>query len=390
MSRANWFDRAIDRRSGDSTKWHAYGKDVLPMWVADMDFASPPAVIEALESRVRHGVFGYPTDCAELRAAVVEWLWRKHGWRISEQDIVFLPNVVAGFNLAARAVCHPGDGIIYQPPVYFPILRVPENSKTAAQPSPLMRDGDGSYRVDLEGFRAVAGPETGMFLLCNPHNPVGRVLTPEELAGLAEVCLESDIVICSDEIHGDLVYDGHRHVPMASLSPEVEARTITLIAPSKTFNVAGMGLAMAIIPDPILRERFEASRGGLVPSPSILGYTAALAAYEHGQTWHRELVAYLEGNRDFLTEFVASELAGISVRPAEATFLAWLDCRCLSLMRSPHDFFLEEARVAVNDGATFGPGGEGFVRLNFGCPRAQLEQALDRMRSALNARSAKR
>ncbi|MBN1859395.1 PatB family C-S lyase [Candidatus Bipolaricaulota bacterium] len=388
MSRVDWFDCVIDRRGHDSTKWQAYGEDILPMWVADMDFASPPAVIEALESRVRHGVFGYPTECAGLRAAVVEWLWRRHSWRISEQDIVFLPNVVVGFNLAARAVCRPGDGIIYQPPVYFPILRVPEHSDTVAQPSPLVDDGNRLYRPDLKGFRMVAGPKTGLFLLCNPHNPVGRVFTPEELAGLAEICLENDIAICSDEIHGDLVYNDHRHVPIASLSPEIEARTITLIAPSKTFNVAGMGLAMAIIPNRTLRERFEASRKGLVPSPPALGYTAALAAYVHGETWHRELVAYLERNRDFLSEYIESELPGVSVRPAEATFLAWLDCRALGLTRSPHLFFLEQARVAMNDGASFGPGGEGFVRLNFGCPRSQLEEALDRMRRALNARNA--
>jgi len=383
MSRVEWFERAIDRRNTESIKWCAYDRDVLPMWVADMDFASPPVVIEALETRVRHGVFGYPGQSEELRSRLVERMWELYRWRITEEAVVFLPNVVVGFNLAARAVCRRGDGLVYQPPVYFPILRVPGNSHTEAQPSPLKRSRDGYYEPDLVGLRSAITETTRMLLLCNPHNPVGRVFTEEELAGMAEACLENDIIVCSDEIHSDLVYSSHRHIPIASLSPEIGARTITLIAPSKTFNIAGMGLAIAIIPDQDLRERFSNAREGLVSSPPILGYTAALAAYAHGQAWHRELLLYLEGNRNFLSEYVDSELPGVSVCPSEATFLAWIDCRNLGLDPSPHEFFLERARVALNDGASFGAGGEGFVRMNFGCPRSQLQEALHRMKAAL-------
>ena len=380
MGRTEGFDRVIDRRRSDSLKWHAFDEDVLPMWVADMDFASPPAVIDALESRVRQGVFGYARECQELRETIVERMWEMHRWRISEASIVFLPNVVSGFNLAAQALCRPGDGVIYQPPVYFPILRLPENVQAVAQPSPLVRSRSGRYELDVEGFRRSIDTRTRMFLLCNPHNPVGRVFTHEELAALAERCLENGVCICSDEIHGDLVYEGHRHLPIASLSREIEASSITLIAPSKTFNVAGMGFAMAIVPDRRLRERFAEARKDLVPSPPALGYTAALAAYTHGEAWRQELLAYLEGNRDFLTEYVEARLPGVDIYPAEATYLAWLDCRSLHLDGSAHAFFLDHARVALNDGASFGPGGEGFVRMNFGCPRAQLVEALDRMR----------
>ena len=384
MSRTEGFDRVIDRRHSDSLKWHAYDEDVLPMWVADMDFASPSVVIDALESRVRHGVFGYSRECQELREKVVERMWEMHRWRISEASIVFLPNVVSGFNLAAQAVCRPGDGVIYQPPVYFPILRVPGNVQAAAQRSPLVRSASGRYELDFDGFGEAIDARTRMFLLCNPHNPVGRVFTHQELIKLAESCLESNVVICSDEIHGELAYEGHRHLPIASLSREIEASSITLIAPSKTFNVAGMGFAMAIIPDPKLRERFTEARRDFVPSPSALGYTAALAAYTNGEAWRQELLAYLQGNRDTLTQYVEESLPGVDVHPAEATYLAWLDCRALGLGGSPQTFFLDHARVALNDGVSFGPGGEGFVRMNFGCPRAQLVEALDRMRAALD------
>jgi cystathionine beta-lyase len=248
----------------------------------------------------------------------------------------------------------------------------------------LARGSDGRYTIDFDAFERAITPRTRMFLLCNPHNPVGRVFTREELARMAEICLRRDLVICADEIHGELIHPGHQHVPIASLDPEIEARTITLIAPSKTFNLAGLRCAVAVIPNQALREKFVASRLDMVQTPNILGYTAMVAAYRDGQPWLDELLRYLESNRDFLVKHVRNNFPGVEVGVPEATYLAWLDCRGASIPgNDPFTFFLEAGKVAFNDGATFGRGGQGFVRLNFGCPRSLLTQGLDRMETAL-------
>src|SRR5262249_7686446 len=253
---------------------------------------------------------------------------------------------------------------------------------------PLARDADGRYAVDRGAFAAAIRPDTKVFLLCNPHNPVGRVFTRVELAGLAELCLSRGLSIVADEIHCDIVFSGHRHVPIASLAPEIEDRTITLMAPSKTFNLAGLKCALAIIPNQALREQFVAARLDLAQTANILGYTSALAAYRDGQPWLDDLLRYLEANRDFLERYVREQLPGLSMVAPEGTYLAWLDCRNLRLpANDPFTFFMERAKVAFNDGAAFGSRGQGFVRLNFGCPRAQLEEGLDRMRAALAPRT---
>jgi cystathionine beta-lyase len=292
---------------------------------------------------------------------------------------------VVAFNLAIRAVSSPGDGVLVQTPVYFPILWAPANADCSLDEMELSRLPDGSYEVDMDAFEAAITPHTRIFVLCNPHNPVGRVFRREELESMAQACLRHDVLICSDEIHCDLLFDGNRHVPIASLDPEIGAHTITLMAPSKTFNIAGLNASFAIIEDPELRKRFQEARAGLVGGLSILGYVATLAAYRDGQPWLDAMLAYLQSNRVLLKQVVADSLPGISMREPEGTYLAWLDCRFGRLRSNPHRFFLEEARVALNDGATFGRGGDGFVRLNFGCPRSTLMMALERMASAWQA-----
>ncbi len=377
------FDQQINRRQTESVKWGAYDQDVLPMWVADMDFRSPEPVIRALRERVEHGVFGYPAAPAELRQALVERLQRLYGWQVSPEALFFLPGVVTGFNLACHALASPGEGVLVQTPVYFPILYAPGNAGLTRDEMKLTQQSDGRYVIDFDLFEKTITSKTHLFILCNPHNPVGRVFTRQELERMAEICLRHNIIICSDEIHCDLLFKGSAHVPMASLSPEVADRTVTLIAPSKTFNIAGLECSVAIVTNPELREKLKTGNKGLVSWVNIFGLAAALAAYRDGQPWLDELLRYLEANRDFLFEYVRRQLPGVALCKPEGTYLAWLDCRALNIQDKPGEFFLREARVAMNDGASFGQGGEGFVRLNFGCPRSLLVEALDKLRGAL-------
>jgi cystathionine beta-lyase len=384
------FDRLPERRGTPSAKWTKHPAGVLPMWVADMDFTSPPAVVEALQAYVAQGVFGYPrfddvmSDSPPLREVVVERLWRRYGWRVAPEALVFVPGVVTGFNLAAHMLAAPGGDLVLPTPAYHPMLETAQHAGLIQRNAPLARDAQGRYGVDWDAFEAAFTPATRMLLLCNPHNPTGRVFTRDELARMADICLRREVVICADEIHAELVYPGAEHVPIASLALEVEQRTITLIAPSKTFNLPGLQCSVAVIPDAELRAAFIRARRGLVPWVNTLGLIGAEAAYRHGDEWLAQLLAYLKGNRDYLSNYVAAELPGVAMAPPEATYLAWLDCRGTGLSQ-PCQCFLDLARVACNDGASFGPGGEGFVRLNFGCPRSMLAEALERMSEALRA-----
>jgi len=378
------FDRIIERRNTESNKWHKYPPDVLPLWVADMDFASPEPVIRALRERVEHGVFGYGVEQPELHQVMQDRFLKRFGWTVEPEAMVLLPGVTPGNNTACRAFGGPGDGVLMQLPVYPPILRLPDNVGMSRDGAGLIRGTDGRYTIDFDALERAITPRTRMFLLCNPHNPVGRVFTREELLRMAEICLRHGLIICADEVHSDLIYTGHRHVPIASLDPEIEARTVTLLAPSKTFNLAGLKTSLAVIPDRALREKFMAARADMVQTGNILGYTAMLAAYRDGQPWLDELLRYLESNRDFLVKYVRTNFPGIEMGIPEGTYLAWLDCRRAGIpSNDPFTFFLESGRVAFNDGATFGHGGEGFVRLNFGCPRSLLIQGLERMGAAL-------
>ncbi|HOV48421.1 MAG TPA: PatB family C-S lyase [Anaerolineae bacterium] len=377
------FDAFIDRRFGDSIKWNVCEEDELPLWVADMDFRCPEPVIAALQERVAHGIFGYGSAPSELREVLVARLAALYDWRVAPEAIVFLPGVVVGFNLAAQALTRPGDGLLIQTPIYPPFLTVAADAGLRPESMELSRRPDGAYEIDFDRFEAALSPHTAMFLLCNPHNPVGRVFRRDELERLAQLCFQKRVLICSDEIHCDFIFSGQRHYPIAALDPEIAASTLTLMAPSKTFNIPGLGCSFAVIPDPALRERFNAGQRGVVGHVNVLGYTAALAAYRDGGPWLESLLAYLEANRDFLVTYVREHLPGVHVAAPEGTYLAWLDCREAGIPGNPYEFFRARARVMLNDGATFGPGGEGFVRLNFGTPRALLTEGLERMRAAL-------
>jgi cysteine-S-conjugate beta-lyase len=373
------FDAPPERRGTDSNKWGKYpGRDVLPMWVADMDFAAPPAVIEALHRRVDHGVFGYgdtPTSCVE---AVVEALQREHGWRIEPDWLVWLPGLVTGLNVVCRAVGEPGDAVFTATPIYPPFLSAPRNSARQVVSVPLERRGD-RWEWDFDRVEAAISPSTRLFMLCNPHNPVGRVFDRGELEAIARVAERKDLVICSDEIHAGLVLDpACRHIPLAALDEGIGKRTITLMAPSKTYNIPGLGCAFAVIPDAGLRRQFCGAMRGIVPHVNLLGYVAAEAAYRHGGPWHEALIDYLRGNADFAVTSI-NDIAGLSSTRIEATYLVWVDARALGVA-DPVAFF-EEAGVGLSNGADFGA--PGFVRLNFGCSRALLAEATARMRRAV-------
>jgi len=382
------FDRVIDRHHTDSAKWRRYDKDVLPLWVADMDFLSPEPVIRALEKRVSHGIFGYGEPPDTLREVIQERLARLYGWRVEQEAIIFVPGVATGFNQACHAIGAPGDDVLVEPPVYFPMLDAPENAGRVCKTVPLL-EGPERYERDLDAFEDAITEHSShtppLLLLCNPHNPVGRVFEKTELERLAEICLHHDVVICSDEIHCDLLFREHSHIPIASLAPEIAAQTITFFAPSKTYNIAGLSCSVGVIQNPDLRSKVEAAGSGLAPHVNILGYAAALAAYRDGQEWLDELLLYLEANRDYVQKYITAHMPTIKYQPPEGTYLAWLDCRETDISGNPYEFFLEHARVALNDGAAFGEGGAGFVRLNFGCPRATLSEALGRMREAMES-----
>jgi cystathionine beta-lyase len=377
------FDRPIDRRRTDTQKWQTYGPDVLPLWIADMDFQSPEPVIRALRERVDHGVYGYLAfEQPELHDLFADRLFKRYGWLVSPEAVVIIPGVIPGFNVAGRVLAAPGDGLILMTPVYPPILRAAGNIGLTREEAPLARRADGSYEADIDAFAAAIRDRTRFFLLCNPHNPVGRVFGRDVLQRLAEICLRRGLTIVADEVHCELTYPGHRHTPIASLDPEIAERTITLMAPSKTFNLAGLKCSVAVIPNAALREKFIAARVDLVSTVNVLGYTAAYAAYHDGQPWLDELTRYLEANRDFTVEYVRTRLPGVRTAVPEATYLAWLDCTGAGpAAADPFSFFLNQARVALSDGSLFG--GQGFVRLNFGCPRSRLTEALERMCEAL-------
>jgi cystathionine beta-lyase len=383
------FDVIHNRRDSDSNKWNYYAADVLPMWVADMDFVSPQPVLQALHKRVEHGIFGYPQvigdteHLSKLRNTVIEHLARSHNWQIEPEDILLMPGVVKGFNLACHAFAEPDEAVLIQTPVYPPILHAAKSTGIQGQEMELTRQPDGSYAVDWDLFEETITEKTRLFILCNPHNPVGKVFTKTELERMAEICLRHGVLICSDEIHCDIVFREHAHTSIAALDSEVARQTITLISPSKTYNIAGLQCSLTIIQNPELRKRYQSATKGLVSWVNLMGLVAAQAAYQHGGPWLEQLLPYLEANRDFLYKSVQDQFPGISMGRPEGTYLAWLDCRQAGIEGNPYKYFLEKGRVAFNNGNTFGTGGEGFIRLNFGCPRSLLEESLKRMQQAL-------
>jgi cystathionine beta-lyase len=373
------FDRSIERRNTASLKWDKYkGKDIIPLWVADMDFCSPPAVIDALHKRINHGVFGYTDPPSDLNKVVVAMLEAEYGWQVKPQWLVWLPGLVTGFNVACRAVGQDNDAVMTATPAYPHFLSAPGNFRRKLVKVPLQEEQN-RWGFDFDRLESAITPDTRLFLLCNPHNPVGRVYTYDELEALAAICEKYDIVICSDEIHSGLLLDNDKtHIPTATLAPEVAQRTITLMSPSKTFNLPGLGCAFAVISEKKLRHRFIAAMAGIVPRVNALGFTAAEVAYRDCSDWHAGLLDYLRANRESIARAI-NAMPLLSLTPVEATYLAWIDVGSSGL-DEPVKFF-EDAGVGLQDGIEFD--GRGFVRLNFGCTRALLEKALERMAAAM-------
>lgn len=390
------FDHTPDRRATNSVKWTYYPKDVIPLWVADMDFPAPPPVLKALRAAVDHGVFGYELPSPELYQSVITRMQRLYHWTVHPESVVVLPGLVSGFYAAASVLCRPGDGYLIQPPVYMPFNDIQKHLGVVRQESQLVASADGShlrYKIDWSDFRAAfhqGGSRTRMFLLCSPHNPTGQIYTPDELTRMAEICQQQNTVIVSDEIHSELLLGDAQHTPIASLSPEIAENTITLLAPSKTFNVAGLFCGFAIIPSPKLRAQYRLQLERMTLHPNSLGQLAAQVCFSGAcDDWLAELNAYLTANRDFAVQYIERELPGIRTTVPDATYLLWLDCSGLVESGaipddlSPYEFFLRTAKVAFNDGPPFGSGGENFVRLNFACSRSTLEEALVQMKKAL-------
>lgn len=372
---------AIDRRGTGALKWSRYPADVLPLWVADMDFPAPDCVVEAIAARVAHPAYGYAAEPPSLREAIVADLAERYDWRVTAEEIVILPGVEPGFNMALAAFLRAGDGVALHSPGYGPMRRAPAVWGLIRRDIPMVEVADRWQADPAQEAAAIAAARA--VLLCNPHNPLGKVFTRAELAAIAEAALAAGALIVSDEIHADLVYDGRRHVPIATLSPEVAQRTITLMSPGKTFNISGLKVAFAVVPDPTLRARFDGHRLGMVDSVNAFGLVAMAAAYAHGGAWRAALVAELASNRDALAQAVAARLPGVRMLSPEGTFLAWLDCRAAGIAGSAQAHFLAHARVALTPGEDFSDEGAGFVRLNFGCARATLDEAIARMAASL-------
>jgi cystathionine beta-lyase len=377
------FDTVPERRGTDSQKWQKYaGRDVLPLWVADMDFKSSPAILQALHDRVDQGIFGYARPVASTTAAIVEAMSARYGWKIDPAWIVWLPGLVVGLNVTAQAFAQPGEEVLTLAPVYPPFMTAPKNSTRVSTTVDFVLQ-DGRWTIDWAALEKAVTPRTRLFYLCNPHNPLARVWRRDELVRLGEFCVRHNLVLCSDEIHCDLILDpALPHIPTGTLGGDLARRTITLMAPSKTYNVPGLGTSFAIIPDQALRAQFVRATAGIVAEVTALGFTACEAAYRDSEPWRQGLLACLRGNRDYLMDFVARELPGVKIEaPIEATYLAWLNVAALNLADPIAHF--EKHGVGLSDGAFFGSPKGRHVRINFGCPRATLAEALRRMKAAL-------
>lgn len=379
------FDLFIDRKPTESLKWNCYPEDVLPLWVADTDFRCPPAVIEALHKRVDHGIFGYGKTPEGLDKVVIDRFKRLYDWDVNPGQICYVPGIVTGFSIVLRALCQTGDAVIFQTPAYPPFIGAPKASGLIGIQNPMYLDDQRIFRIDFDLFeRQVIDNNVKIYILCNPQNPTGRVFSKDELLKLGEICLRHNVIICSDEIHCDILYDGNKHTPIATINQEIAKITATFMAPSKTYNIAGLHASVAVIQDDNLYNTVKEYMQYLISSPGILSLVAAKAAYEHGDEWLGEQITYLQNNRDLIGAAIDDGmLPGIRWSKPEGTFLAWLDCRELGVEGDLQEFFMQQAKVCLNDGCTFGDAGEGFLRLNFGCTQAILKQALEKMAEAI-------
>jgi cystathionine beta-lyase len=379
------FDTPPDRHGTDSQKWQKYaGRDVLPMWVADMDFEVAPAIVEALQRRVSHGIFGYSRPVPSTVEAIVGAMAALYRWRVDPSWLVWLPGLVCGLNVAVRAFAAEGDEVLSLSPVYAPFTTAPKHGGRVARSVPLALNA-GRWEIDWEALEAAVTPRTRILIFCHPHNPIARTWRRDEVARVAEFCARHSLVLVSDDIHCDLLLEpGAVHEPFAVVAPEGAPRTVTFMAPSKTYNVPGLGTSFAIIPDSALREKFARACHGIVPEVNALGYVACEAAYSQGEPWRHALLGYLRGNRDFLADQIARGLPGVRIEaPIEATYLAWLNVSELGLAKPVKHF--ESHGVGLSDGAAFGASAGSHVRINFGCPRSTLAEGLTRMAAAVRA-----
>jgi cystathionine beta-lyase len=384
------FNRVIERKGTSSVKWdyteEIFGeKDIIPMWVADMDFEAPAEVIEALEKRAEHGAYGYTEKPESYYQSIMDWMGRRHGWEIKKEWICHSPGVVPALNMLIMALTKPGDSILVQSPAYHLFFSTVRNNGREILNSPLRLE-NGKYIMDYEELEKKLSTGVNVMFLSNPQNPVGRVWGRGELERLGELCRKYNTVIISDEIHSDLLYKGYKHTPLASISDTIAENTITLMAPSKTFNIAGLAASVAIISNKELRDKFNSIIENIgIGSANIFGLTALEAAYRHGEDWLEELMEYLRGNYDFLVEYIESRIPGIKVVKPEGTYLVWLDCRGLGMDDNElKKFMIHTAKIGLDEGLKFGAGGEGHQRMNIACPRSTLEEGLRRLEKAVN------
>lgn len=386
------FDKIIERRGTGALKTDAlaerYGRpDLMGLWVADMDFETPPFITEALRRRLDHSLFGYTVDPAGYYTTIASWIERLHGWRPREEWMTFIPGIVKGIGMAINVFLKPDEKVIIQPPVYHPFRLTPQGNHREVVFNPLRRNADGTYSMDFDNLQQVIDDKCRMLILSNPHNPAGILWDRETLRELASICYRRGIIVISDEIHSDMALWGQRHIPFASVSPEAAACSITFGAPSKTFNIAGIVSSWAIVPDDKLRDTFYSwLRANELNEPTLFAPIATMAALtDEGDDWRRQMLTYVEGNIDFVDEYLRQHIPAIKVVKPQASFLVWLDCSDLGLDHDRLiDLFVNKARLALNDGEMFGPGGQGFMRLNVAAPRALLATALDRLSSSIN------
>ena len=385
------FDKTIERRGSGAIKCDALGKffgkdDLIPMWVADMDFETPDFITEALLERMKHPIFGYTAEPEDYRPAICDWIAERHGWQVKSEWLSYIPGIVKGIGMVINVFMKEDEKVIIQPPVYHPFRLVPQKNHREVVFNPLRELPEGGYEMDFENLEAVCDDKCRILILSNPHNPAGIVWPRETLERLASFCHSRGIIVISDEIHCDMALYGNRHIPFASVSPEAAACSITFGAPSKTFNIAGIVSSYSIVPNDELRRRFhewmEANEMNAAP---LFSPIATIAAFRKGEEWRKQMLEYVEGNIDFLTGYCRENMPKIKPLRPQASFLVWLDCRRLGLDHDQLiDLFINKAGLALNDGEMFNPGGQGFMRLNVGTPRKILKSALDRLHKAIS------
>lgn len=386
------FDTIIERRGSDDLMHEAlkprWGRDDLqPMWVADMDFAVCPTIMDALRKRLEHPILGYTVEPADYRPAIIDWERTHHQWDIKPEWISFIPGIVKGIGFVCNVFVKPEEKVIVMPPVYHPFFLTPRANHREVVWNPMKMREDGYYDIDFEGLERVCDDKCRLLILCNPHNPVGICWDRDTLIKLADFCYDHHLLVISDEIHCDLALFGHKHIPFASVSDKAAEISITMQAPSKTFNIAGVVASHAIVPNPDLRKEFYGwLKANELDEAHIFAHIATIAAFRHSEEWRRQLVEYIEGNALFVEEFCHQNMPQLKPLRPQASFLVWLNCRDLNLNHEELlDLFIDKAHLALNDGEMFGPGGEGFMRLNIGSPRAYVKAGLEKLAKAVNA-----